>query len=70
MFAEGYSHKRRDTAAVEWLKTRIPLERVSSLLGHATIRTKDKQYAPWVRSRQDRLDDLVMARWQRQSLYS
>ena len=27
------------------------------------VRTTEKHYAPWVKSRQDRLDDLVMATW-------
>jgi integrase/recombinase XerD len=59
----GHSHQLRDTAAVEWLRAGIPLEEVSKLLGHASIRTTEKHYAPWVKSRQDRLDDLVMATW-------
>lgn len=59
----GHSHQLRDTAAVEWLKVGIPLEEVSKLLGHASIRTTEKHYAPWVKSRQDRLDDLVIATW-------
>ena len=60
---DGHSHQLRDTADVEWLKAGIPLEEVSRLLGHASIRTTEKHYAPWVKSRQDRLDDLVMATW-------
>ena len=62
---EGHPHQLRDTAAVEWLRAGIPLEEVSRLLGHASIRTTEKHYAPWVKSRQDRLDDLVMATWKR-----
>jgi integrase len=60
---DGHPHQLRDTAAVEWLKAGIPLEEVSKLLGHASIRTTEKHYAPWVKSRQDRLDELVMATW-------
>jgi site-specific recombinase XerD len=59
----GHPHQLRDTAAVEWLNAGIPLEEVSRLLGHASIRTTEKHYAPWVKSRQDRLDALVMATW-------
>lgn len=66
----GHSHQLRDTAAVEWLQAGIPLEEVSKLLGHASIRTTEKHYAPWVKSRQDRLDDLVMATWKSQKTYS
>jgi len=56
-------HCLRDTAAVGWLTDGIPLEEVSKLLGHTSIRTTEKSYAPWVTARQDRLDSLVVATW-------
>jgi site-specific recombinase XerD len=59
----GHPHQLRDTAAVEWLNSGIPLEEVSRLLGHSSIKTTEKHYAPWVKSRQDRLDKLVIATW-------
>ena len=59
----GHPHQLRDTAAVEWLNAGVPLEEVSRLLGHASIKTTEKYYALWVRSRQDRLDALVIATW-------
>jgi integrase/recombinase XerD len=60
---EGRPHQLRDTAAVEWLNAGIPLEEVSRLLGHLSIKTTEKHYSPWVKSRQDRLDSLVVATW-------
>jgi integrase len=36
---------------------------VSKLLGHSSIRITERSYAPWVRARQDRLDNLVTATW-------
>ena len=59
----GHPHQLRDTAAVAWLNAGIPLEEVSRLLGHSSIKTTEKHYAPWVKSRQDRLDALVIATW-------
>jgi integrase len=56
-------HCLRDTAAVEWLSAGIPLEEVSKLLGHTSIKTTQRHYAPWVQERQDRLDSLVVATW-------
>jgi len=56
-------HCLRDTAAVEWLSAGIPLEEVSKLLGHTSVKTTEKSYAPWVTDRQDRLDALVVAAW-------
>jgi integrase/recombinase XerD len=56
-------HCLRDTAAVSWLAAGVPLEEVSKLLGHSSIKTTEKSYAPWVRERQDKLDSLVMNTW-------
>jgi integrase/recombinase XerD len=57
------SHRLRDTFAVELLQKGIPMEEVSKLLGHTSIRTTEKHYAKWVKSRQDRLDALVVETW-------
>lgn len=56
----GHSHQLRDTFAVGLLQRGVPLEEVSKLLGHTSIKTTEKSYAPWVTARQDRLDSLVM----------
>jgi site-specific recombinase XerD len=63
--SEGHmrSHRLRDTFAVDLLQKGVPLEEVSKLLGHDSIKTTEKSYAKWVKSRQDRLDKLVMATW-------
>ncbi len=58
-------HSLRDTAAVEWLSAGIPLEEVSKLLGHTSVKTTEKSYAPWVVARQDRLDSLVVGTWKK-----
>jgi hypothetical protein len=44
----GHFHMIRDTAAVGWLTKGVPLETVSVLLGHSSIRITEKHYAPWV----------------------
>ena len=59
----GHPHQLRDTAAVEWLNAGIPLERSQDYSGHSSIRTTEKHYSPWIKSRQDRLDSLVVATW-------
>lgn len=57
------SHRLRDTFAVDLLEKGVPLEEVSKLLGHESIRTTEKHYAKWVKGRQDRLDSLVVSTW-------
>ncbi len=57
------SHRLRDTFAVDLLQKGVPMEEVSKLLGHTSIRTTEKHYAQWVKGRQDRLDSLVVAAW-------
>jgi integrase/recombinase XerD len=63
--SEGHmiSHRLRDTFAVDLLTKGVPLEDVSKLLGHTSIRTTEQHYAKWVKGRQDRLDRLVMDTW-------
>ncbi len=51
----GHAHRFRDTFAVELLLAGVPLERVSVLLGHQSIRVTERHYAPWTRSRQEQL---------------
>jgi site-specific recombinase XerD len=59
----GHPHQLRDTFAVGLLSAGVPLEEVSKLLGHTSIKTTEKHYAPWVTTRQARLDALVTATW-------
>jgi integrase len=55
-----HSHQLRDTFAVDLLLKRVPLETVSKALGHTSIKTTERYYAPWIKERQDLLDDTIL----------
>jgi integrase len=44
--SHGHAHRLRDTFAVEMLLAGVPLEQVSKLLGHFSVKTTEKHYAP------------------------
>jgi integrase len=56
-------HMLRDTFAVELLLAGVPIEQVSMLLGHRSVRTTQRHYAPWVRARQEQLEASVKKTW-------
>lgn len=62
----GHPHRFRDTFAVELLLAGVPLDQVSVLLGHSSIKVTEKHYAPWVKTRQDQLEDAVRRTWKLQ----
>ena len=61
--SNGHAQHFRDTFDVELLLAGVPLDRVSILLGHKSVRITEKHYAPWVRSRQEQLEADVRKTW-------
>ena len=53
----AHPHWFRDTFAVELLLAGVPIEHVSVLLGHASVKITEKHYAPWVKTRQEKLEE-------------
>ncbi len=60
---DGHAHRFRDTFAVGLLQAGVPMERVSVLLGHSSIKVTEKHYSPWVRARQEQLEADVRRTW-------
>src|SRR5262249_31640544 len=60
---DGTLHRFRDTFAVELLLKGVPIEQVSILLGHSSLKITEKHYAPWVKARQEQLEAAVRKAW-------
>ncbi len=60
---DGHAHRFRDTFATELLLAGVPLDQVSVLLGHKSVKITEKHYAPWVRARQELLEAAVRKSW-------
>jgi integrase len=56
-------HQLRDTFAVEMLLAGVPIDVVSILLGHSSVRITEKHYLPWVHARQLQLTAAVRKAW-------
>ena len=58
-----HPHMFRDTFAVEMLLAGVPIDQVSLLLGHTSVKITEKSYAPFVKARQVQLQDSVRNSW-------
>jgi hypothetical protein len=53
----------RDTFAVELLLAGVPIDQVSLLLGHSSVKVTEKHYAPFVKARQEQLAQSAKKAW-------
>jgi len=60
---DAHPHRFRDTFSVELLIAGVPIEDVSILLGHSSVKITERAYAPWVQARQQRLEVAVKKAW-------
>jgi integrase/recombinase XerD len=59
----AHPHRFRDTFAVGLLLAGVPMEHVSILLGHQSLKVTERYYAPWVRARQEQLESDLRRSW-------
>lgn len=64
----AHPHMLRDTFAVESLLSGMRIENVQELLGHASVKTTEENYMPWVRARQTSLNKAVVDSWVAQGI--
>jgi integrase len=62
-----HPHMLRDTFAVEYLLAGVPIDQVALMLGHSSVKTTEKHYAPFVLARQEQLIATVKAARERMS---
>jgi len=58
-----HPHMFRDTFAVEMLLAGVPIDQVSLLLGHSSVKITEKSYSPFVKARQIQLQESVRNAW-------
>jgi integrase len=58
-----FPHMFRDTFAVELLLAGVPLDQVSIYLGHKSIKTTEKHYAPFVKARRINMGEMMERAW-------
>ncbi len=61
--SKPHPHRFRHTFAAEYLSASVPIETVSLLLGHASVKVTERHYAKFNRARQERIDDAVRMAW-------
>ena len=59
-----HPHMFRDTFAVELLLSGVPIDQVSLLLGHSSVKVTEKHYAPFVKARQEQLETSARRAWE------
>ena len=59
----GHPHMFRHTFATDLLARGIPIEDVSALLGHKSVRITEAYYSHWIKARRDRLEERVRELW-------
>jgi hypothetical protein len=64
----GHAHRFRDTFAVELLQAGVPLDRVSVLLGHKSVKITEKYDAAWTHARQEQIEADLARAWARNPL--
>ena len=59
----GNPHMFRHTFATDLLSRGIPIEDVSVLLGHKSVKITESYYSHWIKARRDRLEERVRELW-------
>ena len=59
----AHAHRFRDTFSVGLLQAGVPIDRVSVLLGHSSVRITERHYSAWTASRQEQIEADLQRAW-------
>jgi integrase/recombinase XerD len=68
--SDGHAHRFRHTYAVDLLKAGADIRAVQKALGHGSLPTTEKYYAPWNKAQQDIHNDTIRSARKRMTAYA